>query len=81
MLLAYIFWLDMGHRLFYDNSIWHSFNMTKIPKPNSVVCIPGVYGEYEVQYTEGFVKVFFDNKEIYNSKNDVELLVQQKENV
>jgi hypothetical protein len=53
--------------------------MTKIPNSNNIISIPGVHGEYEIQYTEGFIKVFFDNKEVYDSKNDVEQLVQQKE--
>ena len=53
--------------------------MTKTPKPNSIINIPGIHGEYEIQYAEGFIKIFFDDKELYNSKNDVEQLIQKIE--
>lgn len=46
-------------------------DIKKVPKPKSNIIIPTELGEYEIIQENGFVKVYFNNKEIFDSKEMV----------
>jgi hypothetical protein len=49
----------------------------KSPKPSNVVVIFGEFGDYEIKYENGFIKVYFVGKEIFDSKPIIEDLIKE----
>jgi hypothetical protein len=47
------------------------------PKPVSVIIIYSEFGEYEIKQENGFIKVYFEEKEIFDSKPVIEKIIKK----